>query len=977
MPACLGLIPPELPPSIWWLQLPVAEVLIEWGKPARVLVVGGQTPAPADHLQAVADQLGNATEVQHQSPPGSGPSPTPIDLLLLDLSDPEQEITPYGWLHALAPGGLLLLALPEQAAAALEPFPELKPLSTSLPGLWMRGTEPPDWLPQLEALAGQLALKGSQLQQLAAWQAAQSDGHLQQLQALQRSTLWRVTSPLRRLLDSGARLRSAAGRAMGRPPATGPLPSTLGATARLHQRRGQQRLDPQRPTVLLISHESSATGAPILAWNIARAFTAHSNVVVLSLRSGELDQAFLECCCIRLNLPQGIGPSEAILGAALAQLPKGLQVDCAFVNTMQAWQWPHWLHRQGIASVLLVHEFAAYIRPDEAFSHACTWATKVVFSSPIIHGAMVQRHPELAQVPVEILPQGRCDLPSHGAPRQTQSQLDAIPELQALHPISWLGQCQLILGAGSVQPRKGVDLFVATANRLKQLAPDRPLLFIWLGDGYNPHQDFNTSIWIEDQILRSGLTDQLHILKGSPSLYATLLPLAHLFLLTSRLDPLPNVAIDAFSEGVPVLCFEQASGTATWMQDDPLLAGHCLARYLDPGHLAEKALHLLDNPALRNELSVHGQQRAATSFAMPRYVQTLHQLGAESQKTLHQQNQDRLLLKERSVLVPGFARNPSQPKPTDLELAYLRSWSQQLLPRKPFPGFHPGVYAEHLGDALGHQDPLAHALRTGAPTGPWQTPLIESRQGAQPAGVDLQVGLHVHVFYPDLLEEILQRLRHNRTRPSLMVSVTNDAGNLGAAKDHLRRYGFRDAELVLAPNRGRDLGPFLVQCGRQLERTCHIYGHLHTKKSVLIGSKQANLWRTFLLDNLLGTSQAAMLDAIVAAFATDDQLGLVYPDDPHALGIGNNRRAAEDLCNTLNLGIDLPEALNFPVGSMFWARRGALTPLLDNPWRYEDFPEEPLGYDGTMLHALERLLPLINKHQGYTEKVTVVKGVTR
>lgn len=963
-------------------------MLIEWCHPTRVVVLSGEDHAPARHLQAVVEQLGLSSQVEQHHLHSFPPAATPIDLLLVDLSNPEQETILAGWLKALAPGGLLLMAQPGRAAAALAPFPKFQALNSGLPGLWSQGSDPPDWLSQFEILLGQLELKGHQLQQLANWQAAQSSGYLEQLQAIRNSTTWRATAPLRRVLDMVANLRRGHGK---RPRLSQPAPSpsdtpevgqlestTSGVTAGLSQQRGRQRIDPQRPCVLVISHESSATGAPILAWNIARAFNSHSNVVLLSLRSGKLDGAFLECCCVRLLLPDGVEASPEILSAGLAQLPDGLKVDYALVNTMQAWRWPHWLQREGIASVLLIHEFAAYIRPDEAFRHACTWATNVVFSSPITHAAMVQRHPELNQVPVVVLPQGRCELPGHdNACHRCHLQLSEIPELSELHPSSWLQECQLILGAGAVQPRKGVDFFVATAHRLQQLAPKRPLLFIWLGVGYDPEQDFTTSIWIEDQIQRSGLNQNLHFLNGSATLYANLLPLAHLFLLTSRLDPLPNVAIDALSEAVPVLCFEQASGTATWMQDDPLLARYCLARYLDSSHLAEKALELLENSSLREQLSAHGQQRAATSFTMASYVQTLHRLGVNCQQKLQQQTTDRLLLEKRSALVPEFASPPSQVEQTDLELAYLQSWSQRILPRKPFPGFHPGVYAEHCAGQLGLEDPLCHWLRTGQARGPWSTPVIESSHGVLPVAADLKVGLHVHVFYPDLLDEILHRLSHNRTRPSLVVSFNNDNSSLGTVKQLLLRYGFGDAELVLAPNRGRDLGPFLVQCGRQLEQTCQIIGHLHTKRSTLIGAEQANQWRTFLLDNLLGTAKAAMLDAIIASFATDTQLGLVYPDDPHVLGFGINRNAAETLCSQLKLGCALPSAFNFPVGSMFWARRGALAPLLNHPWSYEDFPSEPLGYDGTMLHALERLLPLINRHQGFSEQVTHVSKVSR
>ena len=73
----------------------------------------------------------------------------------------------------------------------------------------------------------------------------------------------------------------------------------------------------------------------------------------------------------------------------------------------------------------------------------------------------------------------------------------------------------------------------------------------------------------------------------------------------------------------------------------------------------------------------------------------------------------------------------------------------------------------------------------------------------------------------------------------------------------------------------------------------------------------------------------------------------------------------------------LPKSLNFPVGSMFWARRGALSDLYDLGLNWEDYPIEPLKYDGTILHAIERLLPLIAEKNGYNYKMTYIPGVNR
>jgi lipopolysaccharide biosynthesis protein len=44
--------------------------------------------------------------------------------------------------------------------------------------------------------------------------------------------------------------------------------------------------------------------------------------------------------------------------------------------------------------------------------------------------------------------------------------------------------------------------------------------------------------------------------------------------------------------------------------------------------------------------------------------------------------------------------------------------------------------------------------------------------------------------------------------------------------------------------------------------------------------------------------------------------------------------------------------------------------------RCEDYPPEPLPHDGTILHAIERLLPFVARHAGCRFATTHVPGVT-
>jgi lipopolysaccharide biosynthesis protein len=62
---------------------------------------------------------------------------------------------------------------------------------------------------------------------------------------------------------------------------------------------------------------------------------------------------------------------------------------------------------------------------------------------------------------------------------------------------------------------------------------------------------------------------------------------------------------------------------------------------------------------------------------------------------------------------------------------------------------------------------------------------------------------------------------------------------------------------------------------------------------------------------------------------------------------------------------------------MFWARPQALKPLIDLGLTWDDYPDEPLPIDGTLLHALERLLPFSAAQSGYSYALTYVETFGR
>jgi len=82
---------------------------------------------------------------------------------------------------------------------------------------------------------------------------------------------------------------------------------------------------------------------------------------------------------------------------------------------------------------------------------------------------------------------------------------------------------------------------------------------------------------------------------------------------------------------------------------------------------------------------------------------------------------------------------------------------------------------------------------------------------------------------------------------------------------------------------------------------------------------------------------------------------------------GRNYKVTRELADQLKLKAPMSEKLEpiAPLGSVFWVRTDALRPMFEYGWKYEDFPEEPIDIDATVLHAIERLFPYCAQSQGY------------
>jgi glycosyltransferase involved in cell wall biosynthesis len=736
--------------------------------------------------------------------------------------------------------------------------------------------------------------------------------------------------------------------------------------------------DSSKDTVLVVSHEASRTGAPILSLNIIQHLQKKYNVISVLLGDGSIAKDFREASTFVVG-PVSAAHNSALASYVIELAAKLYKIKFAIVNSIVSHRVLPALANFFIPTISLIHEFSVYIRPKDVIVETVRWSTELVFSTSLTHENAIDDNPELKNHRFLILPQGRC-APSVAEMDTASLEKEKVRVLNVLRPEGSPAETVVVLGIGTVQMRKGVDLFIDCAARVMRSAAGRSFRFVWIGMGYDPEKDLGYSMYLADQIQRAELQDHVFFMEETENIEAAY-EAADILLISSRLDPLPNIGIDAMTHGLPLVCFEKTTGIA-----DILIANglreECVAPYLDTAKMASQVMAFANSELLSRKVGEEMQQIARKEFDMENYVFKLEQLGLASGERMIQEKKDIPEISSSGLARPDFFLPPRVKRlsPDEALRYYVRTWASRIERRKPFPGFHPGIFQEQYQADESGGNPLANYLRAGQPAGPWRYDLITSEETAKRLPSKVRIALHLHVYYPDLLPEILDRLNKNEVRPDLFISVPTESVRKEVQELVLENYSGRVIEVQSAPNRGRDIGPFLTAFGATFAEHYDMVGHFHTKKTTTIKDESIGKdWHIFLMENLLG-GRGQMADIILGHLASDPSIGMIFPDDPnvepYVTGWGQNKPYAEAFGQ--RLGIDeLPENPLFPVGTMFWARVEALRPLFDLDLGWQDYPTEPLPYDGSMLHALERLLPLVAAKKGFRSVLTNVPGLTR
>ncbi|MGO8800105.1 MAG: glycoside hydrolase family 99-like domain-containing protein [Roseiarcus sp.] len=354
-----------------------------------------------------------------------------------------------------------------------------------------------------------------------------------------------------------------------------------------------------RPRLLLVGHDAFPSGAQQLLLNLGKTMQSAFGVEVefLLLSGGALEGEYSAAA------PLTVARDRGALASSIGQLcARGF--TAAIVNTCAAGEAVSLLASQGLDAVLLVHELPRLLREKalEATAKSAVAAARyVVFASSFVCERVIDALGLPGSEKLMIRAQG-----SYKQAIYAPDDARALREQLGIDPGAFLA-----LGVGYADMRKGFDLFLQVWRVMRSVRP--AVHFCWVGD-----IDAGLREWLAGEIAEGVAEGTLHM-AGYRNDVSAFFSAAAAFLLTSREDPFPTVALEAMSVGLPVLAFDQSGGIAEFLKEEGL--GYVVP-YCDAPAMAARLKGLLEADVDR-EMGAKARETVERRFGFAPYARDL------------------------------------------------------------------------------------------------------------------------------------------------------------------------------------------------------------------------------------------------------------------------------------------------------------------------------------------------------------------
>lgn len=232
----------------------------------------------------------------------------------------------------------------------------------------------------------------------------------------------------------------------------------------------------------------------------------------------------------------------------------------------------------------------------------------------------------------------------------------------------------------------------------------------------------------------------------------------------------------------------------------------------------------------------------------------------------------------------------------------------------------------------------------------------------------LKIGVILHLHYVDTIKYYLEYIKNIPKYIDIIVTTSEKR----IEKMIQEVDCLHSIKIIMKNNRGRDISSFLVAC-REIILEYDYICFTHDK-----GVKQTELYEDTkkfvrcIWENTLSSPE--YINNVIFTFLEYPHIGLLVPPVPVLENITagyrnikkNECELMQKLANRIKLNVEID--INMPIitlGTAYWAKVDALKKIFEEKWKYEDFDEEPLADNGTISHAIERILSYIAWDAGY------------
>ncbi len=179
----------------------------------------------------------------------------------------------------------------------------------------------------------------------------------------------------------------------------------------------------------------------------------------------------------------------------------------------------------------------------------------------------------------------------------------------------------VVMGCGSIHPRKGIDVFIQTAIQAISLAPEKDIYFIWLGGTLQSNSSDMYIRFLHRDIVNTNNEDRILFYEPVVNVvpyYAA----SDIFFLSSREDPFPTIVFEAFISGLPVIGVEGSSGAIELLKK----CKNFVVPYTRRAEVSQEIVKLIDQPKILADAGKMGKELILKEFKFEDYVDKILQL---------------------------------------------------------------------------------------------------------------------------------------------------------------------------------------------------------------------------------------------------------------------------------------------------------------------------------------------------------------